>query len=271
MKRFFKIFLAGLAMFTVALLAASITLRLTIHGREVVVPKLEGKSDTEAAAIAKDLGLNLSVENRFYSAAVPANNVLSQSPSAGSRVRRGWQVRVTESLGGQKVAVPDTTGQSERTASLVLRRQQLELGTVVHLPAPGPSGVVLAQSPPPNTVGLNGPRVALLVSDDDSVSASASFVMPSITGMTLGAASARLATAGLHIASAQQPEVVAPTPASPEGTDVAAVAPPVVVQPAEPAPVDTNAVIVSQSPAAGHKVTRADSIRVTLGSSGTSS
>jgi len=267
MKRFFRIFLAGLAMFAVALLAASITLRLAIHGREVVVPKLEGKSDADAAVIAKSLGLNLSVENRFYSAAVPANNVLSQSPPAGSRVRRGWQVRVTESLGGQKVAVPDVIGQTERPASLALRRQQLDLGAVVHLPTPGPSGVVLAQSPPPNTVGLNGPRVSLLVSEDDKNASSAAFVMPPITGMTLAAAASRLATAGLHIASAQQPQAEAPAPSSEGGTE-SALAQSVVAFPVEPFPVDTNAIIISQSPVPGHKVTRGDVIRVTLASSG---
>ncbi len=125
-------------MFTVALLAAFLALRLAIHGREVAVPNLAGMSDSEAADAAKKLGLNLSVENRFYSPAVASNHVLSQVPIAGSRVRRGWPVRVTESLGPLQIAVPDVTGQSERPASLVLRRLQLDSGTVAHLAAPAP-------------------------------------------------------------------------------------------------------------------------------------
>ena len=257
MKRFFTWLGAGLLMLAVVGLSAFGSMRLFLHGREVTVPNLAGKSDSEAAAIAKDLGINLSVENRFYSAAVPPNNVLSQSPVAGARVRRGWQVRVTESLGGQKVSVPDVTGQTERPASLVLRRQQLELGAVVHIPAPGPAGVVLTQSPPPNTVGLNGPRVGLLVADDEVAGANAAYVMPSLVGLTLGSAGSRLATAGLHIGSTQEPEVVAPD-ATAEATDTEAA--PVV------APViSTSSVIVGQSPLPGKKVTRADVIRVTLG------
>ncbi len=251
-------------MFLVAFLAGAAALRLSIHGREVSVPRLEGKSDSEAAEIAKDLGLNLSVENRFYSAAVAPNHVLSQSPVAGSRVRRGWQVRVTESLGGQHVEVPDVMGQGERPASLVLRRQQLELGTVVHLPAPGAAGVVLGQSPPPNSAGLNGPRVALLVSDDLAAGeASVAYVMPQLVGMTLGAAGSRLAGVGLHIASAAAPAPVVEAPAV-DAIDPSAAAAPEVVEPVVPAPVSTSAVITSQSPAPGHRVTRADAIRVTL-------
>lgn len=280
MKRAFKFVLLGTTMFLVALLAGSASLRLAIHGREVSVPNLEGKSDADAARVAKDLGLNLSVENRFYSAAVAPNHVLSQSPVAGARVRRGWQVRVTESLGGQRVEVPDVVGVGERPASLVLRRQQLEVGSEVHLPAPGAGGIVLAQSPPPNSTGLNGPRVALLVSDgEDAGAVSAAYVMPQIVGMTLGAAGARLGSVGLRIVSAatatpvpattvpETPDAVAePLPA----TSTAPVATPMAVipllpfQPTMVDPVSTGAVITSQSPAPGHRVTRADAIRVVL-------
>ena len=199
----------------------------------------------------------------FTSAAVAPNHVLSQSPVAGSRVRRGWQVRVTESLGGQRVEVPDVMGQTERPASLVLRRQNLEVGTVVHLPAPGGVGQVLGQSPPPNTKGLNGPKVALVVAEDlGAGDASAAYVMPQLVGLTLSVAGARLSTVGLHIASAAAPQAAVESAPVVEGADPAAV--PEVAVPVVPVPVSPNSVITSQSPAPGHKVTRADSIRVTL-------
>jgi len=263
-KRVLTLIGCGVALLAAAVLCAFLAMRLAIHGREVSVPNLAGKSDGDAAAMAKGLGLNLSVENRFYSGAIAPNHVLSQSPIAGARVRRGWQVRVTESLGGQKVSVPDMTGQTERPASLMLRRLQLELGTVAHLPAPGAAGVVLAQSPPPNSAGLNGPRVALLVSDDETAQATAAYVMPSIVGMTLTSAQARLAAAGLHIASATAPDA-APA-ADPNAASAAPNATVTEAAPVAVAPVafSVNATIVSQSPQPGHKVTRADAIRVTL-------
>ena len=140
-------------MFCVFIGCAFAALRIAIHGREVTVPNLTNVSDGDADLALKKLGLNLSVENRFYAGAVPVNHVLSQSPAPGSHVRRGWQIRVTESLGTQQVPVPDVIGQDEHPATLMLKRLQLELGTVAHLPAPSPAGVILAQSPAPNVAG----------------------------------------------------------------------------------------------------------------------
>ena len=256
---------AGLLLALIVLFCAFATMRIAIHGREVAVPNLSGLSDAEAATAAKKLGLSLSVENRFYSAAVAPNRILSQLPSAGSSVRRGWQIRVTESLGGQHLDVPDVVGQSERPASLILRRLQLEVGTVVHLPAPAPAGIILAQSPPPNSSGLTGPAVSLLVSDPEDAAERPAYVMPAIVGLSLGAASARLATAGLRISSAQEPA----TPSSESADPEAASPPPNPLDPsfnvpAAPQPVTSNSVILSQSPQPGHRIAHGEAIRVTL-------
>ena len=254
--------LAGAAMLGVFVLCAFGAMRVAIHGREVIVPNLASQSDSDAAEMLKKLGLNLSVENRFYAATVPANHVLSQSPAPGSRVRSGWQIRVTESLGAQQVQVPDVTGQSESPATLMLRRLQLELGTVAHIPGPGPAGTILAQSPPPNVSGLDGPRVAILVADDQDAPASVGYVMPSIVGMTLGAARAKLSEGGLHIAlpSAEPPPEVVPDPMNPAASPVDPAIPPTVVTPSY----SSSSVITSQNPQPGHRVSRADNIHVTL-------
>ena len=284
MKTIFTRVGAGLLMFIVALLAASVTLRLFIHGREVNVPNLTNMSDADAAKAASALGLNLSVENRFYSAAIAPNHVLSQLPVAGSRVRRGWQVRITESLGGQQVSVPDIVGETERPATLVLKRLTLEPGATAHLPVVGTAGIVLAQSPPANSTGLTGPRIGLLVSDDISASDTvAAYVMPSLIGMTLFDANARLASVGLHITAATDPTYVAPaadpaltvpstdptataptalapTTTAPNATAPDPAIPPTIVIP--PPPVSGNAIISYQSPAPGRRVTRTDRIGV---------
>ena len=262
MKRAVTFVFAGFLMFTVAVLAAFASMRLAIHGREIDVPNLAGLSDEDAATAARKLGLDLSVENRFYSGAVGANHVLSQSPAAGALVRRGSQVRVTESLGGQQMNIPDTVGQTERPAALVLRRLQLDVGSTAHLPARFPEGTVMAQSPPANSNGIVGPKVSLLVAEPESDQNVQSYVMPMIVGMTLAGANNRLATVGLHIASAQDPQAVAAAAAeqaSEPSTDPAI--PPTVVTPTPPS---SGAVINSQSPAPGHRVSRSESIRVTV-------
>src|ERR1700679_4191371 len=103
-------------MVAVALVSAFITMRFAIHGREAVVPAITGLSITDASDSAAHVGLNLTLENRFYSAAVPAGRILAQDPAPGSRVRREWPIRITESLGSQAVNIPNLVGESERGA-----------------------------------------------------------------------------------------------------------------------------------------------------------
>jgi beta-lactam-binding protein with PASTA domain len=165
MRRFFNILSGALAMIAVALLSAFLTMRLAIHGREVEVPNLTGLTVAEASDTASRLGLHINLENHFYSTATPAGRVLSQFPAPGTKVRREWVMRVTESIGPQRVSVPNVVGETEREASVTIRRLALDLGTVAYIPAPGPAGMVLAQTPTPAAAGVDGPRISLLVSE----------------------------------------------------------------------------------------------------------
>ncbi len=238
-------------MVAVALLSAFLAMRLAIHGREVEVPNLAGLTLQEASEKAGDLGLSLHLENKFYSTDTPSGHILSQFPAAGATVRRAWSIRITESLGSQQVEIPDLTGQTERPASLALRRSSLELGVVAGIPAPGEAGVILAQTPPPNAAGIDRPRVSLLLSQPaDRVGAEA-FVMPQLTGMAVGTATARAGAAGLRA------YVAAAEPAGAEGggaTGGGAVA----------EAVEGGGVVAGQSPMAGHRVVRGESVRLTL-------
>lgn len=284
-NRFFNLAFGAIAMLAVALLSAYIAMRVAIHGREVEVPTLAGLSLTDAAQKAKSLGLRLNVENRFYAAAVPAGNVIAQSPAPGSTVRRESVVRITESLGGQQVSIPNLIGQTERPATITIRRLGLELGAVAHIPSPGPPGVVLAQTPAATSAasGVDSPRISLLISEpmpepaakvkliadtdptalttssaapiaptspasDNSTTGS---LMPSLIGLNFGEALARAKAAGLHIVSIE--EARAPIAAS---TDA---------NPTTPTPASTPETVVSQTPPAGYHVLPDDPVKITLG------
>jgi beta-lactam-binding protein with PASTA domain len=257
-NRFFNIVLGALAMLIVALLSAFIAMRLAIHGREVKVPNLTGLTLSEAGKQARSLGLILNLENRFYSPNTPPGRVLAQSPAPGATVRREWTVRVTESLGAQQVAIPNLIGQTERTASINIRRLGLELGAVAHVAAPGDPGVVIAQTPSPNAAGVDSPRVSLLLSEPEDAESPDAFVMPSLAGLTLSSALARATASGVHIVSAES--LTQPT------TDNSATALPSAV--ATPAPAATlgfsGATVIAQSPPAGHRVVKGESVHITL-------
>jgi len=279
-NRFFNIVLGALAMLVVALLSAFITMRLAIHGREVKVPNLTGLTLADASKQARSLGLILHLENRFYSPNTPTGHILAQSPAPGVTVRRQWAVRVTESLGAQQVAIPDVLGQSERTASINIRRLGLELGAVAHIAAPGQPGVVIAQTPSPNAAGVDRPRVSLLLSEPEQAESPDAFLMPSLAGLTLAGASARAAAAGLRIVSAE--DLNTPTPATTPGTDASqpststpgspsltpAPAAPTSAPVASPTPPSSQPIsigtVVAQTPPAGHRVVKGDPVHIIL-------
>src|SRR5947209_19393259 len=101
MRSILRFALLALVLLLVAAVSGLTAMRCAIHGREATVPKLVGLTPAEARRDAAANGLLLNIENRFYSAEVPQGRILSQIPPAGERVRRGWEVRVAESLGPQ--------------------------------------------------------------------------------------------------------------------------------------------------------------------------
>lgn len=197
LRKLVKYFFLSLVLLLVFLASALLAMRFAIQGREVRVPRLTGLTPVEAERIANSDGLVLSVESRFYSASVPEGRIVSQAPAQNSTVRRGWKIRVAESLGSQRAAVPNLIGQSQHAAEINISRRGLEIGTVgaIHLPAAPPETVV-AQNPPPEATGLTSPKVGLIFSAADN---SQRYVMPSFVGKSLAEASTALIKAGFTL------------------------------------------------------------------------
>ncbi len=238
MRQFFRMLLLTLVLMTVALISALTAMRLAIHGREVTIPKLVGMSPAEAERVGATSGLLVVVEREFYSADVPEGKIMTQMPAPGTKVRRGWSIRVAQSLGLQRVAIPDVTGESERAAELNIRRRGLALGSVAQVLLPdAPEERVVSQSPPANASGIAAPKINLLVSAGPEPS---DYLMPNLTGQPLGSATLALQDAGIHLGK------VSVASASMQGDPRATP-----VNPSEPNPAS---IIVLQTPAPGQKV-----------------
>lgn len=266
MKSAFRFAMLALVLVLVAMVSALTAMRLAIHGQEVAVPALVGMTPSEAERATGGLGLQMSVERQYYSANIPDGRIMSQLPLPGVKVRRGWQVRLAQSLGPTRVTIPDVTGQSEHAAELNIRRRGLDIASTTELEVPGiPPDQVLAQSPPAKTADILAPNISLLVTANAEPQA---FVMPSFIGQTLGSVSQTLQDAGFRLgnvtvapppisevadanaASAAASQTPGSTPSSTPPTNVPAATP---AQPpaAEPSP---GSVVVYQSPAPGQKV-----------------
>jgi eukaryotic-like serine/threonine-protein kinase len=128
-------------------------------------------------------------------------------------------VRIAESMGPQRVVIPDLLGGSERAAEINIRRRGLELAAVATATIPSaPTDQIVAQSPPANAVNVSAPRISVLVAAPED---RASFVMPDLAGRSEDDAVNEIVGAGLHvgnIASQAPPSDINAPEAVPPGT-----------------------------------------------------
>jgi beta-lactam-binding protein with PASTA domain len=246
MRRFFQMLLLSLVLLTVALVSALTAMRFAIHGREVTIPRLVGMTPLEAERARAVSGLEVVVERQFYSPDIPEGRIMSQVPLAGVKVRRGWAIRVAQSLGPQRVAIPDVTGESERVAELNVRRRGLDLGSIAQVALPdAPADQVVSQSPPAKASGVSVPKISLLVSRGPEPAA---YVMPNFVGQPLGSVTLARQDAGIKVGK----------------VSVVPAAPPADVQPAPapvpPPPPGAASMIVTQSPSPGQKILAGNSV-----------
>ena len=256
MRSIFRFAILALILVTVALVSALTAMRFAIHGQEVEVPALVGLTPADAERAVSGPGLLIEIERQYYSPQIPEGRIMSQLPVPGTKVRRGWQVRLAQSLGPLRVAIPDLTGQSEHAAELNIRRRGLELTTTAEVQIPGlPADQVLAQSPAANASQVAAPKISLLMTAaaDPEV-----FTMPSFLGQPLGSASRTLQDAGFKLGNVSvAPPAAAPAASDgtfPSSTNPSPVTPapaPVIAAPAQPSPAS---IIVSQTPPPGQRI-----------------
>ncbi len=247
MRQMFRTLSAVLALLAIALVSALITMRFAIHGAEVRVPVLSGLTLSEAAARLHAHGLETGIDGHFYSAVERAGRVLTQSPAPGTLVRKSWRVRVTVSLGPQKVAIPSLEGMDPSIATITIRRTGLQLGNVIAIPyAYAPDNTVIAQTPLAQATDVQGPRIGLLTAQPAAPEEAAS-VMPDMTGETFATAALAVLHAGFELAPLQNAGAAGAIPA------------PTVTQ--QPAAAGT---VIAQVPSAGSRIPAGTMIYLTV-------
>jgi beta-lactam-binding protein with PASTA domain len=258
MLRIVRALSAVLLLVTIALISALITMRFAIHGAEVQVPVLGGRSVPQAVVELRAKALQADIDGHFYSATEPLGTVLTQSPAPGTLVRKSWRVRMTVSLGPQKVAIPSVDGMNETLATITIRRTGLQVGAVAELPyAYAPENNVIAQTPTGNATDVEGPRVSILTAHSAPPPENAS-VMPDMVGENFTQAALAIIHAGFKLAPLQNAPT-APYAASPTGQPAASAA----TAGSAPAMAATGAVI-AQVPAAGTRISAGSMIQLTV-------
>ncbi len=207
MRGLFRFTLLALLLVAVAMTSAIVTMHFAIHGTEVTVPNLRGMTLGEAGQQTAALGLGMHVESRLYSADVPKGRVVNQLPAAGTVVRHGWRVWLTESLGPLEQAIPNVVGMDERMAALTIRHAGLEMGATAQMPWPDAQpGTVMAQNPEANAQDVASPVVSLLVAAE-MPPAPNGLVMPDVQGQPFTTVISELTGAGLRVVTVKQQSV----------------------------------------------------------------
>ena len=129
---------------------------------QVTVPDVTGLTRDSAEARLRDEGLEVSAEEQESD--VAEGDVISQNPTAGTRVSRGDTVTIVVSTGKPKVDVPDVVGMSEERATSRLTGEGLspvrQERTVTD---PAQDGVVIEQRPGAGTQVDQGREVVIVV------------------------------------------------------------------------------------------------------------
>ncbi|MFV0636068.1 Stk1 family PASTA domain-containing Ser/Thr kinase [Mitsuokella sp.] len=193
---------------------------------EVTVPDVTGKQMTLARQILEDKKLRVNVAET-YNADVPAGQVVSQNPTAGSKVKEQRLVTIYVSKGGEEIEMPDLTGMSKGDAEAQLKKMGLKLGSVYEKYSNEEAGTVIQQDPKAGTKISRGQTVDITVSKGKQ---SHKVSVPDVTGSSLQAAKATLQSRGLKVGSVSKQEsrqsagtVISQSPASgevEEGTTV---------------------------------------------------
>lgn len=251
--RYLRWITRSLILLLIAFFSALVAMRFAIHGREARVPNVKGLSLLQAQETANGVGLTIFVEDKFYSSYVPEGSIISQIPVANSKVRRGGRIRVAESIGPLRVAIPDLVGQTQLAATLNLRRRGLDAVTIPGIPVPNLSpNQVISQVPAAGATEFTSPKVSLLLAQ---LPKTPEYVMPNFVGRSLAEAREKIARAGLEPATVSL--ISAPSPNGNSSDATPAQSPSV-------SHVPSSGTITYQSPAAGSRVTPVSQIRLSV-------
>ena len=163
---------AILAAFLIAtgIFAGYMRLRDNISGTsDIVMPLLVGMSEEEAERTAENEGFQLNIVDRVSSSEFEAGLIVSQNVDQGVRIRPGYPVSVTVSLGSDSVTVPLLVNRTLTEAEAILKEAGLRMNVEYEFSDTVPIDVVIEQSIESFTEVEPNTRIDLIVSKGEEV------------------------------------------------------------------------------------------------------
>ncbi len=180
MNRILKGFAILLALAGVGVISAFAVVALLLRQEEVRVPDLTGLDVVTAIETISQQGLQLKVERREPHPTLPRDTVISQTPAAGSGIKKGRPVRIIVSQGPSESQTPNLVGEHMRKAEMTIRQAGFFPGALSRAWSQDVQrDVVIAQDPQAGNPLSRGGKISMLVSSGKKP---AVFVMPKLIG-----------------------------------------------------------------------------------------
>ena len=183
----------GIKMILLAILLAFLVVTIVFAGwlklqdffdvKEVIVPDIRGKFESEAREEIENRGLVFNVRGTATSTEYEPGMVISQSVKDGSKVNEGFTIDVVLSEGKDLVRVPGLVNKTYEEAELLLQEKGLEVGERKYEPSDvTPNNIVMKQEPEAFTYLAPGSKVHLVISKGEEIK---TISMPKLVGMEL--------------------------------------------------------------------------------------
>ncbi|HEY2161795.1 MAG TPA: Stk1 family PASTA domain-containing Ser/Thr kinase [Solirubrobacteraceae bacterium] len=181
---------------------------LTKSTTQVLVPNVINQQLPVARTILQNEQFQISVTQQVSNK--PAQTVIGEIPSGGSKADKGSTVSLTVSSGPAAVNVPSVVGETLSQARKTITQNGLKVGrTISQSNDQFASGTVIDSSPSAGQPVPSGSAITLVVS-----SGKAKVNVPDVTGQTQQAATSNLVNAGFKVGTVTQQQ----TTSSPAGT-----------------------------------------------------
>jgi serine/threonine-protein kinase len=174
--------------------STTVTVTVSKGPERYAVPELVGSTQTEAKARLEENRLTLGKATEAFDEKVPAGQIVSSAPKAGTQVKRGTAVTIVVSKGRQPITVQDFTGKPADQAVAALTGAGLKVdATKQEFSTDVPKGSVISQAPASGTL-FRGDQVVLVVSKGPEM-----VKVPDVQGRQLDEARKILEGAGFKV------------------------------------------------------------------------
>jgi beta-lactam-binding protein with PASTA domain/tRNA A-37 threonylcarbamoyl transferase component Bud32 len=170
--------------------------------KTLTVPaNLVGQPVSNAQSELSGMGFTNVKTTTQTSPSVAANDVISSTPAAGTRIKSSAPLTLAVSAGPVQVTVPDVAGQPQTTADPALFAAGFRPTDTLAYSSTVAQGTVISTNPAGNTKAAQGAHVTVVVSNGQQP-----VVIPPVVNDSPAQAGAALAAAGLKVGqTAQQP------------------------------------------------------------------